>query len=76
MKTYHYKLGHVAGATMTVKELREKLALYPDEMPVFGTWEGVAAYIIPEAFVVQDAICKGDSAEAVPTLVIDVSDYY
>lgn len=50
MKTFRYKLGHVAGETMTVAELRAKLAEYPDDMPVFGVWEGCEGYIMCDSF--------------------------
>jgi hypothetical protein len=75
VKTYHYALGHEGGSTMTVKELRGKLAEYPDEMPVFGTWEGVTGYIRPDCFSVE-TVHKGDIKEAEPTLLIDVEDYH
>lgn len=74
MKVFHYKLGHVAGETMTVAELRAKLAEYPDDMPVFGGWEGVWGYITPEGFGVEK-VHKGKAVEVCPSLVIDVENY-
>lgn len=75
MKTYHHALGHEAGSTMTVKELREKLAEYPDDMPVFGTWEGVNGWIRADCFSVE-VTHKGDASEACPALLIDVEEYF
>lgn len=42
--------------TMTVSELRARLAEYPDDMPVFPTWEGVYASI--EANVPAPRSCR------------------
>lgn len=50
--------------TMTVAEVRAKLAEYPDDLPVFGGWEGVWGKIAPDSF----AVIEG-------ALVIDVEDY-
>ena len=74
MKTFHHKLGHESGNTMTVAELREKLNEYPQDMPVFGTWEGVNGYIRPDDFWVE-TVHKGDESEACPCLLIDVEGY-
>lgn len=74
MKTFHHTLGHVAGQTMTVAEIRKALEAYPDDMPVFCAWEGVYAYINPEGFAVND-VDKGMKSERVQCLVIDVEDY-
>ena len=60
--------------TMTVRELREKLSEYPDEMPVFGTWEGVNGYITANCFEVEMSH-KGCASEAVESLLIDVESY-
>jgi hypothetical protein len=45
VKHFRYKLGHEAGATMTVGELKKALDDYPDEMPVILDWEGVNAFV-------------------------------
>ena len=74
MKTFRYALGHVAGQTMTVAELRELLAKYPDEMPVFAEWEGVRAYIEPDIFAVE-RVSKGMEADACDCLVLNVNYY-
>jgi hypothetical protein len=74
MKTFRYELGHVAGATMTVAELRDLLATYPDDMPVFATWEGVLAYVAPSSVSVAQ-VSKGMEADACDGLVIDVNGY-
>ena len=74
MKTFKYELGHIAGSTMTVAELRDGLAAYPDDMPVFATWEGVNGYVDLRNASVQN-VHKGTKSEACPCLVIDVEDY-
>lgn len=74
MKAFHYKLGHKAGETMTVAELRAKLNGYPDDMPVFASWEGVNAYIEPFSFEVE-SVHKGRVEEACDCLCIDVNAY-
>ena len=74
MKVFHRSQGHKAGETMTVAELRAKLATYPDEMPVFGTWESVCGYITDASFVVE-AIHKGTESESCDCLLIDVEGY-
>jgi hypothetical protein len=57
--------------TMTVAELRAKLAEYPDDMPVWATWEGVLAYFDPTSFSIDPVYKSGD----VNCLVIDVESY-
>lgn len=74
MKTFRYRLGHEAGSTMTVAELRAKLAEYPDDMPVFGGWESVEGYITPDGFAVERTH-KGHLDDECDCLVIDVEDY-
>ena len=59
---------------MTVRELREKLAEFPDEMPVFGGWEGVCGYIKPEEFTVKE-YTKAVESEREQCLLIYVGDY-
>ena len=55
---------------MTVAELREKLAGYPQDMPVMAAWEGVRSKILPENFTVEPIEKMG-----VFCVVIDVEDY-
>lgn len=74
MKTFKYQAGHDSPPTMTVAELREKLNEYPQDMPVFATWESVLAYVQPESFVVE-RVHKGGADEAVDCVVIDVEQY-
>jgi hypothetical protein len=74
MKIFRYKLGHAAGETMTVAELRELLTKHPDDMPVFAEWEGVYAYVEPEFFRVE-MVSKGMNADECECLVIDVNTY-
>ena len=75
MKTYHYPLGHEAGKTFTVKELRAFLKNFPEDMPVFVEWEDCAVYLIPEAAQIKNGIHKGQPSESVPALVFDVNIY-
>lgn len=74
MKTFRYPLGHEAGKTMTVAELRAVLESYPDDMPVLAEWEGVQAYIKPDAFSVEP-VSKGHKDDECRCLVIDVNRY-
>jgi len=60
------------GSTMTVKELREKLSQYSDELPVFAEWETCKAYIEPSSFALEE-VRKNN--ESFPALVIDVNSY-
>ena len=55
--------------TMTVAELREKLNEYPQDMPVFATWEGVLAPITSEHFATVKPMNDLERLE------IDVEDY-
>lgn len=75
MKTFSSSAGFkVLGETMTVKELREKLSEYPDDMPVFGEWEGCYGFIIPQNFsTVRTG--KGYADDICDCLLIDVNDY-
>ena len=74
MKTFRYELGHEAGKTLTVAELKKELEKYPDNMPVMATWEGVTAYIDSENFE-TDYVCKGKVEDKEMCLVIDVEQY-
>jgi hypothetical protein len=74
MKIYTNRWGQEIGQTMTVKELREKLAEYPDDMPVFGGYEGVKGCINPGSFEVAEYTrCRVQDEQ--PCLMIDVEDY-
>ena len=75
MKTFRYPLGHVAGSTMTVGELRAKLAEYTDDMPVFAEWEGVHAYVTPDHFFVEHDVGKGYEPDHCACLLISVDQY-
>ena len=74
MKTFRYERGHVAGSTMTVKELRLALSEFPDDMPVMAEWEGCHAYIERDKLVVA-TVGKGCAADECEALVIDVNGY-
>ena len=74
MKTFRYKLGHVAGHTLTVAELRELLERYPDDMPVLAEWEGTFPFIHPDNFRVE-AHNKGTETDTCDCLIIDVNGY-
>lgn len=58
--------------TMTVADLREALNRYPQDMPVFATWESVWASFKTENFRVERY--KGDIGDE--CVVIDVEDYH
>lgn len=74
MKTFRYKLVHVAGQTMTVSELRDALAKYPPDMPVLAEWEGCLAYIEGENFSVREEH-KGHEDDKCECLIIWVENY-
>lgn len=50
---FQSKDGMPAFETMTVKELREKLAEYGDDMPVMAEYEGLHTCITAACFTVQ-----------------------
>ena len=74
MKTFHYAAGHEAGSTMTVAELRQFLADYPDDMPVFASWEGCEGYINGADSAIE-SVHKGNKDEECLCLVFDVNRY-
>lgn len=74
MKTFRYKLGHEAGKTMTVAELKEELEKYPDEMPVLATWEGMHTFFSPGCFEIKEW-STGNKEDVDKCLVIDVDQY-
>ena len=53
MKTFRQRTGEKVGETMTVAELKKKLDEFPDDMPVFGAWEGVWGHFEPENFSLE-----------------------
>lgn len=59
--------------TMTVAELRDAIAKYPADMPVWAAWEGVWAYVKEENFVVERVHKEIDPPR--DCLVIDVESY-
>jgi len=62
--------------TMTVKELRDFLSQFPDDMPVAATWEGVVAPILSENFEPRNAKWKRiGKEEKGDRVVVDVEDY-
>ena len=74
MKTFRYPMGHFAGETITVSELRDELAKFPPDMPVMAQWEGCHAYIDPSSFGVEK-ISKGFAEDECDCLVINVDTY-
>jgi hypothetical protein len=60
-----------SGLTMTVKELRDELSKYPDDLPVIATWEGVGAGIRKENFTTRFDNGYMDEMQ----LEIDVENY-
>jgi len=74
MKTFRFELGHEAGETLTVSELKNELEKYPDNMPVMATWEGVRAYIDADNFE-TDFVDKGKLEDKEMCLIIDVEQY-
>lgn len=74
MKTFRYPLGHEAHKTMTVSELRAKLAEYPDDLPVFAEWEGVHGTMEPRDFSIERH-SAGRPDEECDALVINVNEY-
>ena len=74
MKTFHYPLGHVAGITMTVGELIDKLNSYPKEMPVLAAWEGIETTFKPDHFEVSSYTMWLESEREI-CLIINVDQY-
>lgn len=74
MKAFRHEKGHIACLTMTVAEVREKLSMYPDDMPMFAQWEGIRVSIDPINFTVNST-CKGMEEDRCDCLVVDVNDF-
>lgn len=55
-------------STMTRKEIVAKLMEYPEDMPVFATWEGVNAPLDIQCFE-KRIVHKGNQADACECLV-------
>jgi hypothetical protein len=73
MKIFRYDKGHEAGRTITVKEMKELLDKYPDDMPVLATWENIHTFIDGE--FTTEAYTSGFEKDRELCLVIDVNDY-
>lgn len=67
MKAFTYP--HMQITTMTVAELREKLAEYPDDMPVLFEWEGQR---IPAGPFTVEVFPKREHPDACDCLIIGV----
>lgn len=71
MHTFTSDNGREVEKTMTVAELRAKLAEYPDDMPVMAEWESCPTGIRPENFSIGPvSMWEGPKAQC---LVIDVN---
>ena len=68
MKKFRYPLGHEAGKTLTVGELRLALVQYSDKTPVLASWEGVKACVETENF-------KLENVDSEQCLIIYVDEY-
>ena len=74
MKTFRHLIGHEAGQTMTVNDLKKKLEEYPDDMPVFAEWEGCWCHVVHDRFTVKQWDI-GYPEDFCDCLVIDVNEY-
>lgn len=74
MKTFRFFRGDFAGSTITVKELREALSEFPEDMPVMVEWEGCRSYIDLANFSTY-RVSKGFPADECEVLMIDVNNY-
>ena len=70
MKKIYDKNNRYNKQTMTVAELRDALAAFDPELPVFCTWEGVDAPVEAANFYVEPLSWSDSSA-----LLIDVESY-
>ena len=75
MKAFRYKLGHVAGETMTVGELMAELAKFPADMPILYEWEGQHVMAKPDRVATEDDIHWGEKEDACTCLVINADNY-
>jgi len=69
MRTFTHS-PHLHTTTMTIAELRSKLADYPDDMPVLFEWEGQR---LPACFFSVEVYPAPDHPDACDCLVIDVN---
>lgn len=69
MKTYYYEDGREIYSTMTVGELRAKLAEFPEDMPVLATWESVRTPFLADSFQI------GGAPDKSAALIIDVDQW-
>jgi len=72
MKTFYYSNGVKRGETLTIKELREGLAKYPDDMPVMAEWEG---HYVPVKMGCEGIVYEGNGDE-IEALILDADDTY
>lgn len=76
MKTFRHKLGHFAGKTMTILDLRLKLCKYPEDMPVMVNFEGCDFYIDQEDdYFEVEKLHKGHPDDECDVLVIKLYEY-
>jgi hypothetical protein len=76
VKTFRYPLhdNFPIGVTMTVAELREKLAEFPQDMPVIAEWEGTWNYVSSDDFrVAEHRHCRPE--DMCECLVINVESH-
>ena len=71
MKTWHYPHGRIALRTMTVGELRELLAGYPDDLPVVPTYEGTWGSLHQSCTAVE-SVSFGRDDDREHCLILDV----
>jgi hypothetical protein len=72
MKIFRYPHGNIAKQTMTVKELREALEEFPDNMPIFAEWETVCGPLDSRFFTIQP-IGYGFADDNEDCLIMDVN---
>lgn len=68
MKTVYAKDGYPIGKTLTVAELREIIDAYPDDLPVFATWEGV------DIMLSSERITRGITHPSIDSVILDVNE--
>lgn len=74
MKAFKDIVGDVIFETMTIAELRAKLAPYPDQTPVLGEWDGMLGAIQRDSFESKD-VQPGESPNPCSALVIRIVSY-
>ena len=68
MKTIYAKDGYPIGETLTVAELRELIDTYPDDLPVFATWEGI------DVMLSSERIARGTTHPSIDSVILDVNE--